>query len=159
MEWYHIGLCESEKKFVKNKVTVQNRDLLLCEIYRLCQRDFVVVRWTILYDNHFVFWDNSIYHKICALTCGRIISAPTDLYKKKRQHNFCTVLVGADDGARTRYLHLGKVALYQMSYIRILLVPPGGIEPPTRGFSVPCSTDWATEAKIGDPERVRTVDL
>ncbi len=24
---------------------------------------------------------------------------------------------GADDGARTRYLHLGKVALYQMSYI------------------------------------------
>ena len=61
--------------------------------------------------------------------------------KNKRQHNFCTVLVGADDGARTRYLHLGKVALYQMSYIRILLVPPGGIEPPTRGFSVPCSTD------------------
>ena len=25
---------------------------------------------------------------------------------------------GADDEARTRYLHLGKVALYQMSYIR-----------------------------------------
>ena len=30
-----------------------------------------------------------------------------------------TGLAGADDGARTRYLHLGKVALYQMSYIRI----------------------------------------
>ena len=28
------------------------------------------------------------------------------------------LLNGADDGARTRYLHLGKVALYQMSYIR-----------------------------------------
>ena len=28
---------------------------------------------------------------------------------------------GADDEARTRYLHLGKVALYQMSYIRISL--------------------------------------
>ena len=27
---------------------------------------------------------------------------------------------GADDEARTRYLHLGKVALYQMSYIRIV---------------------------------------
>ncbi len=27
--------------------------------------------------------------------------------------------IGADDEARTRYLHLGKVALYQMSYIRI----------------------------------------
>ena len=27
---------------------------------------------------------------------------------------------GADDEARTRYLHLGKVALYQMSYIRMM---------------------------------------
>ena len=27
--------------------------------------------------------------------------------------------VGAADEARTRYLHLGKVALYQMSYGRI----------------------------------------
>ena len=59
--------------------------------------------------------------------------------------------IGADYEARTRYLHLGKVALYQMSYGRILqflypetakqVVPPIGIEPMTRGFSVPCSTD------------------
>ena len=28
-------------------------------------------------------------------------------------------IFGADDEARTRYLHLGKVALYRMSYIRI----------------------------------------
>ena len=64
---------------------------------------------------------------------------------------------GAGDEARTRYLHLGKVALYQMSYTRILapdwepyanhfcghkqMVPPVGIEPTTRGFSVHCSTD------------------
>ena len=48
---------------------------------------------------------------------------------------------GAADEARTRYLHLGKVALYQMSYGRIKMVPPIGIEPMTRGFSVPCSTD------------------
>ena len=27
--------------------------------------------------------------------------------------------IGANDEARTRYLHLGKVALYQMSYVRI----------------------------------------
>ena len=46
---------------------------------------------------------------------------------------------GAGDEARTRYLHLGKVALYRMSYTRIL-VPPVGIEPTTRGFSVRCST-------------------
>ena len=75
---------------------------------------------------------------------------------------------GAGDEARTRYLHLGKVALYRMSYTRIL-VPPVGIEPTTRGFSVRCSTYWATEAcsgelrspqmLYGDPERTRTVDL
>ena len=29
------------------------------------------------------------------------------------------IICGAGDGARTRYLHLGKVALYQMSYARI----------------------------------------
>ena len=48
---------------------------------------------------------------------------------------------GAVDGARTRDLHLGKVALYQLSYYRIICVPWGGIEPPTRRFSVCCSTD------------------
>ena len=46
----------------------------------------------------------------------------------------------AVDEARTRDLHLGKVALYQLSYYRIK-VPRGGIEPPTRRFSVYCSTD------------------
>ena len=54
---------------------------------------------------------------------------------------------GAEDEARTRYLHLGKVALYQMSYSRKIslprreMVPPIGVEPMTRGFSVPCSTN------------------
>ena len=52
---------------------------------------------------------------------------------------------GADDEARTRYLHLGKVALYQMSYIRKMVLPVG-IEPTTRGFSVHCSTNCAPEA-------------
>ena len=53
---------------------------------------------------------------------------------------------GAGDEARTRYLHLGKVALYRMSYARMYLyykvkvVPPVGIEPTTRGFSIRCST-------------------
>ena len=47
---------------------------------------------------------------------------------------------GADNEARTRYLHLGKVALYQMSYAR-KVVPRAGVEPATRGFSVPCSTN------------------
>ena len=47
---------------------------------------------------------------------------------------------GAVDETRTRDLNLGKVALYQLSYYR-RMVPWGGIEPPTRRFSVYCSTD------------------
>ena len=46
---------------------------------------------------------------------------------------------GAGNGARTRHLSLGKAALYQMSYSR-RMVPQTGVEPVTRGFSVPCST-------------------
>ena len=68
---------------------------------------------------------------------------------KQKGHRSDVLQPGADDGARTRYLHLGKVALYQMSYIRksesrindFLLVPSVGIEPTTRGFSVLCSTN------------------
>ena len=66
-------------------------------------------------------------------------------------NRFLAVCLERPTRARTRYLHLGKVALYQMSYGRILqflypetakqVVPPIGIEPMTRGFSVPCSTD------------------
>ena len=40
----------------------------------------------------------------------------------QKKSRFCIsksgFLPGAGDGARTRYLHLGKVALYQMSYTR-----------------------------------------
>ena len=36
------------------------------------------------------------------------------------------ILFGAGDEARTRYLHLGKVALYRMSYTRITRARRGG---------------------------------
>lgn len=39
--------------------------------------------------------------------------------KNRLKLSFQPVLFGAADEARTRYLHLGKVALYQMSYTRI----------------------------------------
>jgi hypothetical protein len=48
---------------------------------------------------------------------------------------------GAGKEARTLDLYLGKVSLYQLSYSRIDLVAWGGIEPPTQGFSILCSTD------------------
>ena len=38
--------------------------------------------------------------------------------KKKNIQSWMFFLAGASDEARTRYLHLGKVALYQMSYTR-----------------------------------------
>ena len=40
----------------------------------------------------------------------------------KKNRRFCIrFFSGAGDEARTRYLHLGKVALYRMSYTRIQL--------------------------------------
>ena len=46
---------------------------------------------------------------------------PSDMlfFGKLKPNALGTRFSGADDEARTRYLHLGKVALYQMSYIRI----------------------------------------
>ena len=38
---------------------------------------------------------------------------------KKKRESRKTLFYGAGDEARTRYLHLGKVALYRMSYARI----------------------------------------
>jgi hypothetical protein len=38
--------------------------------------------------------------------------------KPKRKAPHRVPFLGAGDEARTRYLHLGKVALYQMSYAR-----------------------------------------
>ena len=53
--------------------------------------------------------------------------------KRQGMHYFCRIEAqknhpegwlrcGAADEARTRYLHLGKVALYQMSYGRMMYV-------------------------------------
>ena len=42
----------------------------------------------------------------------------TSYFDKKRSRLMATSFYGAGDEARTRYLHLGKVALYRMSYTR-----------------------------------------
>ena len=64
---------------------------------------------------------------------------------------------GAEDEARTRYLHLGKVALYQMSYSR------NGASDRNRtndtGIFSPLLYQLSYRGKYGDPERARTVDL
>ena len=50
---------------------------------------------------------------------GFVCSFDTAGVKNKKTCPTGQVLHGAADEARTRYLHLGKVALYQMSYSRI----------------------------------------
>ena len=74
--------------------------------------------------------------------------------------------IGADYEARTRYLHLGKVALYQMSYGRILETLLGlltGASDRNRtndtGIFSPLLYRLSYRGKNGDPERARTVDL
>ena len=65
---------------------------------------------------------------------------------------------GADDGARTRYLHLGKVALYQMSYIRIFGASGRNRTNDTWIFS-PLLYQLSYRGKYGDREGARTLDL
>ena len=57
----------------------------------------------------------------CFLPAAQSPSSPVIrlLAKNRFPRKPVFLIYGADDGARTRYLHLGKVALYQMSYIRI----------------------------------------
>ena len=49
----------------------------------------------------------------------RILAGHSHLYKPKDSHVGCLSSCGAENGARTRDLNLGKVALYQLSYFRV----------------------------------------
>ena len=89
-------------------------------------------------------------HRTVFLAIARALFEPRlSKTQKKKVTQWVTFFFGAGDEARTRYLDLGKVALYQMSYARMwhrpysvsAMVPPVGVEPTTRGFSVRCSTN------------------
>ena len=49
------------------------------------------------------------------------VASPLGQPTVKARHDLC--LLRADDEARTRDLNLGKVALYQLSYVRLLSDP------------------------------------
>ena len=75
---------------------------------------------------------------------------------------------GAGDEARTRYLHLGKVALYRMSYTRIwcLRSESNQRHADFQSAALPAELQRHIEVSrssplllFGDPERTRTVDL
>ena len=84
----------------------------------------------------------------------------TLIFRKCNAHTiFCVgIASGAGNEARTRYLHLGKVALYQMSYIRKTGASDRNRTSDTRIFS-PLLYRLSYRGKNGDPERARTVDL
>ena len=76
---------------------------------------------------------------------------------------------GAGDEARTRYLHLGKVALYRMSYTRIWCLRSESNQrhvdfqstalPTELQRHTLCRAESSAQMRYGDPERTRTVDL
>ena len=65
---------------------------------------------------------------------------------------------GAVDEARTRDLHLGKVALYQLSYYRITCALGRNRTTDTQIFSL-LLYRLSYQGKCGDPEGARTLDL
>ena len=97
------------------------------------------------------------------------------MYKNRNANAFLFYFIGAGDEARTRYLHLGKVALYRMSYTRISVPDwePWCLRSESNQRHVDFqSTALPTELqrhiveslrspqmRYGDPERTRTVDL
>ena len=67
--------------------------------------------------------------------CAQVEAASSRGCLQKKAPSSQMVLFGAGDEARTRYLDLGKVALYQMSYARKRKIdynPAGGICQPLR---------------------------
>ena len=72
--------------------------------------------------------------------------------------NSATSAYGADDGARTRYLHLGKVALYQMSYIRKIWRPGSGSNRRPPAWQAGVLNQLNYRATFGGNNRVRTCD-
>ena len=87
----------------------------------------------------------------------RVRFASLFLHTKKATESL-GCFTGADDEARTRYLHLGKVALYQMSYIRKIGASDRNRTNDTGIFS-PLLYQLSYRGIYGDPERARTVDL
>ncbi len=69
----------------------------------------------------FSFWRYrpDLNWRITVLQTGALPLGYGTIYKNRNANAFLFYFIGAGDEARTRYLHLGKVALYRMSYTRI----------------------------------------
>ena len=83
-------------------------------------------------------------------------SSPAPCSKTKNSRGVCLgcSISGADNGARTRDPHLGKVVLYQLSHVREY----GGenrIRTGGEGFAGPCLTTWPSRHYQKKPARKR----
>ena len=67
------------------------------------------------------------------------------LYTKKIPASSARIFQSERGGNRTRDNLIKSQVLYRLSYAPTQM-PQAGIEPATHGFSVHCSTNWATEA-------------
>ena len=76
---------------------------------------------------------------------------------KKRTRNCVSFFIGAGDEARTRYLDLGKVALYQMSYARKWCLRSESNQRHVDFQSTALPTEL--QRHIGDLDGTRTHDL
>ena len=95
--------------------------------------------------------------------------SPHLFFELQCPHSRVGIASGAGNEARTRYLHLGKVALYQMSYTRIwcLRSELNQRHADFQSAALPTELQRHVEPsktrlrcfKNGDPERTRTVDL
>ena len=85
--------------------------------------------------------------------------------KKEVTTYVVTSFFGAGDEARTRYLHLGKVALYQMSYARKWCLRPesnwrhADFQSAALPTELPRHIKPLLQPDDGDQEGVRTLDL
>ena len=74
---------------------------------------------------HFCLWQKLLFGSVkpsppTVHRTAELIFEPVtrEIKRKSRCRSICFSFYGAGDEARTRYLHLGKVALYRMSYTR-----------------------------------------
>lgn len=88
-----------------------------------------------------------LYEHVFDVRIGSPAPDPRNPKKKGPPYGRPLGVLGADDGSRTRDLELGKLSLYQLSYVRnstnvwrIVEQPPGignGPNPPLAPSSVP----------------------
>ncbi len=140
----NIVLCPLKRNDVDRK---QSNDVLVLLIMMLCPADTNTKKYTL--------------KRVCIF-----LEAPPrfELGMKVLQTSALPLGYGAIFSFKTKSCRLGKILFLwsgrrdsnsrrspwqgdalPLSHSRIFsfvsMVPPGGIEPPTRGFSVPCSTD------------------